>query len=142
MVSDTYLEIALEQLTTGGAANPPTTRYWGLRYSTTGNPASGVELTAGGYARVAMTTATFWTAGTFPDGSPAQVNAADLDFGTPSGADWGYVNELCLYDGATDTDPQMIFNIYDGTGITAVYLRDAVPVIFGAGEVILYAQDP
>ena len=99
------------------------------------------RLTAAGYARQSITSATFWTDSTFTNGDPCEVNAAALTFGTPSGVDWGYVNELCLYDGSGDTTPAKIFRIGDGTGASVVYLRDGVEVRFEIGEIILFASN-
>jgi hypothetical protein len=74
--------------------------------NTVGTLASaGTEVTGGSYARVAITTATGWSAiqtGTGDDGNPIRyiTNAADLTFPTCT-ADWGYVPGWELYDAST-----------------------------------------
>jgi hypothetical protein len=132
-INDTWQNAALDQLTVGGAPEPPASRWFGLRYN-------GVEVAvpSSAYARVEITSATFWTPGTYALASNARVNADPLDFGTPTAA-WGYVNELCLYDDELDTEPAKIFGLAEGGG--AVYIENGVPVIFNPGEIILYIYD-
>ncbi len=136
-ISTDYRVESLKPLTVGSAGDPPATRWWGLRYNSGASVGSGVELSGSGYARVEMTTAGWWTATTFVTGDPAYVNAAELTFGTPA-ADWGYYNELALYDAELDTDPVMIFAVNDGAGNNAVYARDDVEQKFDAGDIVLY----
>ncbi len=131
LLSDDYGNAALNALTSGGVTDPPATRYFGLRYN-------GVEVSAGGsaYARVPITTSGWWTTATFEEASFARTNVSSVSFATPT-APWGYVNELCLYDGAMDTVPAIVFTLTDDGG-AALYIENGAALLILPGEIILY----
>ena len=138
-LSNDWQNVLLDKLTEGdtGTDDPPATRYIGLRNNTT-------EVSSGGgsnYARVALTSATFWTDATnvWPGATNARVNAADLVFNNPDTA-WGYVNQLCIFDLIADTVPAKIFYLEGDTGETLFIYEDALLTIY-TGQLVLYYWD-
>ncbi|MFP3344449.1 hypothetical protein R0J87_18380, partial [Halomonas sp. SIMBA_159] len=59
----------------------------------------GTEVSGGGYSRV-TTSATDWNAATLADPSVLD-NANAIDFGSASGANWGTIVAVGLYDAST-----------------------------------------
>jgi hypothetical protein len=137
-LSDGWQNILLDKATIGdtGTDDPPATRYIGLRYNGTEVSATGTA-----YARLSLTSATFWDAVTssWVGNVNARVNAADFTFATPT-ADWGYVNELCIYDGISDTEPAQLFYLEGDTG-ESLYILDGAALTIAAGQLILYYWD-
>ena len=133
-LGNTEQNIVLDQLTTGGAADPPATRYWGLRLN-------GVEKTGAGYDRVEMTSATAWATATdaWLGSTNARVNAGPIEFPNPAAA-WGFANELALYNDNVTATPAAVFDLESDTG-GSLYIEENVPVTILPGEVVFYYYD-
>jgi len=137
--SNDWQNVLLDKATTGdgGSDDPPATRYIGLRHN-------GIEVSSGGgsgYARLTLTSSTFWAAvvNSFIGATNARVNAASIEFGNPDTA-WGYVNELCIYDGISDTSPAALFYLEGDTGET-LYIEQDAPLVIYSGQLVLYYYD-
>ncbi len=87
-----------------GTAFPaaPVTGYVALYTSPTGPDAEGTEATGGGYARVAVTSATGWAAIAAEPGTLTRyvVNTGTVTFPTAT-ASWGTVTHWAYYSAAT-----------------------------------------
>ncbi len=89
-----YLRNAITNLTLRGVSfAAPSARYIALFTTTPTSAGGGVEVTGGGYARLAVTFSAPVTPG-------ATSNNAPLNFSTPT-ADWGNVVGAAVFDAAT-----------------------------------------
>lgn len=104
-----YLENKLiDWLLRGEALTPPATVYVGLSTSACSDSATGTEVSAGGYARAAVTSSLPNWAGTQSAGSTTASsgtggqtsNNASISLGTAS-ADWGTVTHWFLIDASS-----------------------------------------
>lgn len=87
------------------------------------------------YARE-QTTGTDWAAAAFVSPTASIANAADIDFGT-SGAAWGTVDYVAIFDAATDGNM-----IASGALTSSVNITSGIPVKFPIGALIVrYTQD-
>ena len=105
-----YLENKLlDWLLRGQAFTPPATVYAALYTVNPSDAAGGTEVTGGSYARVAITSSLANWAGTQLAGSTAASSGTGgqtsnnnaITFPPPSGANWGVVAGMALYDAAT-----------------------------------------
>lgn len=82
------------------------------------------------YARE-QTVGTDWGAASFASPTASIANAAEIDFGT-SGAAWGAVDYVAIFDAATDGNM-----IASGALTSAVNITSGIPVKFPIGALIV-----
>lgn len=83
------------------------------------------------YARE-MTEAADWASAGFVSPRASIANAAEIDFGT-SGAAWGTVDYVAIFDAATDGNM-----IASGALTSSVNITSGIPVKFPIGALVVY----
>jgi hypothetical protein len=108
-ISD-YLENKLiDFLFRAQSYSPPATLYFGLLTAAPSDTGGGTEVSGGAYARVGVTASLANFAGTQSAGSTSASsgtggqtsNNGAITFPSPSGANWGSVTHMGLYDAST-----------------------------------------
>jgi hypothetical protein len=125
-----YLEDQLLNWIKGSSfAAAPVTLYAAL-YTVNPNDAqaSGTEVSGNAYARVAITSATGWSAivGAGAGTGDSITNSGIVTFPTPTGAGWGTVTGFALYDAAT-------------VGNEIVWAALAASKVINAGDTVTFA---
>ena len=127
----------LDDLHTDAAYTPPTELWPGLfttvPTSTDGTGAVLVSATANGYGRV-KTTAGTWDAATGGgSGTRTKSNAVAITFGPASGASWGTITGVGLYDVSTSAaSPNLLMYTSVGTNKS---VDDGDSAVFAIGSI-------
>lgn len=120
-LADYAEDLVLAWLLTTGAATRPTTWYVALHDGDPGEPGNQDELVGDGYSRQSVTFDA-------PSGG-ATENTAQLTFGPATGAGWGSVTHVSIWDASTAGNC-----LYKGPLSSPVTINAGDSLVFAAGN--------